>query len=368
MTLEATEEVEETTETTEKTDSEAAAAEAAAKEQSSIDEETLKVSQNFDKKLAEVESEDESDSPPGDDTPSDSTKTGDDKDSAETTGDDKDSAGKTEETTEQQTESVINDDLLNRALDAGFDKDEALSYKNPDDLRRTLDIIGKISSESTDQQTQDTGQQTTTKTDTSIKPFEPEEFKLEFENKEQLAPEITGVVEKLNQHYAEQMKKMKEHYDGQLKSVSDQVATSQKAVESKAALEFETQFDKLVTELGADYETLVGKGAGRELDDKSEAMANRNKIIRTMNIIDKTYTADKQQLPPLNEVFKQAVGVVFRGQTEKITNKKLAATVTARSKQSINKPTDRSPKAKTADEEIIEISENFDREHQGDTD
>ena len=228
---------------------------------------------------------------------------------------------------------------MKRALAAGFNEEEAKSYKNADDLRKTLDIIGNIASEDSDQQPQ----QKSTEDKTSVKPFEPRGFKLEFDNKDDIAPEITAAIEKLNQHYTDQLQQMNAHYAGQLAQFQQTTGELQSAIANNGALEFESRFERMVADLGAEYEHLVGKGTGRQLDARSEPMANRNKVIRAMSVI-KQMNAGDNQSPPLEEVFKQAVATVFSGQNQKIANKKLAATVQSRSKQNINKPTDRTPK------------------------
>ena len=262
----------------------------------------VKTSEEFDKKLDD-EGIDESLSE-DDEQAKDSGDKKDDSESDDTGGDDEDS-GKTEtEDEEAQTgdEDVLDQDLVDQAIELGFKTEEIALHKNNDELERTIQIFANIRpSKIRQEQTQTPAE----KADTEKK----DEGTIEFEDEEDIDPGILKAVREL------------EKQNKDLRQIVERVTGD---IQLRQQQEFENGFDKMIEELGTDYEDVFGSGKGSEINQVSSAFRNRKAMIKRMHSIAAGYNAAKERIPSDQELFDQALYSLHKNKMSKVRSKKLS--------------------------------------------
>ena len=366
------EDTEDSTQQSEETQDEKDAKTEQSKQDETVTKEAVDISKDFDKKIDE--SDESEDDPKGDDkTPSGDDDKGDDDKAAQKIADDKAAREKEEKDDSETDDKVISDGLLERAVTAGFNLTEARSFGSAKALTKTLEIVEKSQASAGDQASDDkTGKTGTENKDdadkkTEFKPFEVKPFEVKFEGEDTLDPEIAKNIKAVNEQGTEQLKAMNEHYSGQFKTVLEQLEKAntqiqgfQNTVNQQGAAKFETEFETMVAGLGNEYEDLVGKGVGKDLDKNGSQMANRNKLIVAMKAIDKTTIDANKELLSQKEVFEQATAMVFSDKTKELATKKVAAKVEARGKQGLNRASGTKGKPLTPHEGAVQASKDFD--------
>ncbi len=354
---------------TDKVDTNKAAEETAVKE-------AVDISKKFDEQLEEVEKnendnpEDDGKTPSGDDkkVDEDKDKKGDEEDSAK-----KDADGKDSRTDDEKKDEGISDALLERAVKTGLSLTDAKSFNNSEALEKTVGILEKSQAAAGDKASDDkTGKTDTENKDADdkkieFKPFEVKPFEVKFDKEDEIEPDIAKNITAITDPGTAQIKALHEHYAEQINAVFDQlqqantqVKSMQSAMDHQGAAKFETEFEGLVKGLGDEYEDLVGKGVGKDLDKNGTQMANRNKLIGAMQVVDEATIKAGKKLLPQDEVFKQATAIVFSDKATELATKKVVDKVKTRAEQGLNRATGTKGKPLTPQQEAVQASKDFD--------
>lgn len=221
----------------------------------------------------------------------------------------------------------FDEDLLAAAELFGFSREEAKQFGSPNALAKTLALLDQRYQ----QQTFDAAEPGAAGT--------PEQTEENIE----LNPDDYG---------EELIKKTKfiENRIAKLESLLDQQAAflsmRQQEAEQIAADAFYRQFDKdveeIASELGFD-ETVFGKGTGYDLksQQKTDALRNRIEIMNAMTGLAQAYAMAGKPIPAQRDLLMEAIHAKFWREREKMQLNKLSEKVSARSKQSISRATQR---------------------------
>ena len=228
-----------------------------------------------------------------------------------------DSAGETP-TTPTATQPHFDESLLAIAEQAGFTRAEALAFQDPAHLERALIAFAR-------------------KMGTSDKA--PGSAPADDDFKIDLDPELydPAVVSTVNG--------LKDHFKGKVGQLQEQVRVLTDFLTQQETQKFENDFYGWVSGLGAEYESVLGKGRGRDLDRSSDAFEKRMSVLEQMDTLAAGYTAKGKRPPAPDQLFKQAVSVVFSDQQTTIAEKKLSSAVEKRRSQFVARPTQRTSKA-----------------------
>ena len=239
--------------------------------------------------------------------------------------------------------SGFDNDLVAQARGLGFVDSEINAFGSDAGLRRTLALVGDRAPAATgDVADDEVGRVTRTTTDGET-PGEKAEYK-PFEvtlPDEEFDTQMVGAIKGINDHHEQRM-------DGAMSRLDELEARQ----ESQDAAVFQRFFDGACEDLGSNFETVVGKGPGRELSEESTEFKNRLKVVEQMNTID----AGRRNngLPRLdeNQVFKQAVRSVFGDEEVNFAKREIRNQARRRKSKIGARPTNRSGAA----EDRIEVA------------
>ncbi len=290
------------------------------------------------------------------------------KDTAEGKGEDKgddkegDKTADGKKSDEETDDSVLSDELLTKAVKFGFSLQEARAFKSAKALSSSLGLVERaltVASESkSGDDKKDTGDKKTEDAP-GFKPFEAKPFELKFENEDEIDPELLTAIRGMNEHHKSQIDAMNAHNAEQFKSITDSVKSVTANMASQSNQNFEKTFDSMVSGLGKNFETELGKGGFTSLAKDSTQLVNRQKVVNAMDAIDAVRVQSKQSQLAEQEVFNQAVAIVFADKANKIKTEKIATKLTARSKQAISRPGGQKGK-ESSDDKALQTSKEFD--------
>lgn len=216
-----------------------------------------------------------------------------------------DKEGQQESASEKTEKPVVTEEDLARAIDLGLKPDDVKQYAEIGNLSKTLDSLEARRG------SQSSGKQAESKNDSEQ---QSEEFriKLDFgENQDEYDPEFISKFEE----------QVNEQVGGQLKRVNDTVSQLKNSLDYERQLNFEREFDQLVGETIQNepgYKDILGEGRGRNLEREGEPMKNRMAVLSKMTDLAKNDNQKSNE-----ELFKDALGIVFRDQQQKIATKKV---------------------------------------------
>jgi hypothetical protein len=252
---------------------------------------------------------------------------------------DEDSADHKDGQDDDDKKSAISAELVQRAIRLGFDQDELSGFKSDATLSRVLDAMESRAS----------GNQSAQDGNTDSGKQDDDTFNLE------LGDDYTD-------DFKDKMQKMNEFYASKLKSVRDELSTARQELNRIQGMEYVREFDASIKSLGDDWQDVFGKGSGQKLDPKGSQYKNRVKLDEEMSII----ALGRKQMgkPPLNkaELFQRALQSAFSDKIKSMETAKMQKALKDRSRRSASRPTHRQTKLMTADEELLAIQTEFDRQ------
>lgn len=154
-----------------------------------------------------------------------------------------------------------------------------------------------------------------------------EKFGLEFPDRDDLGetveynPHIRKAVEAMNDHYFE----LSRRQQAMLDDLHDRLADREAAEEERIVLEMQDKFDKAISDLGPEYEELLGKGNVSEIDHNSKGFRNRTKLLDEIAVLDRVRL--EKGLPRLSmpEYLDRALSAVFKTNEETRAMRKVKA-------------------------------------------
>jgi len=322
-----------------------------------ISEEAIKIQDDFDKKLAEEGVEEESEESEGAEENKTEDK-GEEKNTASKEASEEENAAEEKDETDVD-DTVLTDELLTLAVKTGLDLAEAKSFGSAKALRSTLGHI--IKAQSKDSGNQEAGNEIGEEKseEGELKPFEFKPFEMKFEDEDAIDPELLAGMKGVNEHYKGQMEAMNASVAKQFATMKEQLGVVTSKMTNQAAIGFEQKFDSYVDKFAENFESEIGKGECRNLSKDGNEMANRMKVAHAMKAIDKTYSDAKQNLLPEDEVFKQALAMVFPEKGKEISTKKTVTKLEKRAGQAIPKPSGKKSSL-TSYDKAVAASKEFD--------
>ena len=307
----------------------------------------VKTSEEFDK-LADSEGTDVEETPskPEDDK-------ADDKEPEDKGAEDKDTGDEDTDDSEQQQadtkdatdtgEARISKELAQKAIDLGLTEEEVLTgFATEEDLQKTIGIIESVTAaaegEAADTQAADTGAAEDAKG-----------FEFEFENKDDIDPELMANIEKMRDHYEATVKKLSEKVDG----IVDGVAQERKR-------EFVKRFDGMIDGLGLEFVDTFGKGQTASLPNTSRAFTNRDAVRAHMHAFAKGMVESGLEIPDEQTLFDLAINSLHKQKLENVKGSRMLKKTTARSKQRIGRASTRKTGSLTPHQKALETNRKFD--------
>lgn len=244
-----------------------------------------------------------------------------DEDTEEIPGDAKD--GEADEVVSESVNDSADNDMIAKAEAVGLSKEEAEGFG--DKLPSVLDLIDRKamaerrSQPETPAQPKPKIEEATTEKKSKFdldKLFPADEFGEEFRNG----------VKVMNEQYESVIQEMSAKYDQLFSYVA--VENDRKTLE---------RYDGYVSSLGEDWKSAFGSGASLDLDPKSDAYKNRDRLFKAAEDLAAVYSQRGQHLTE-NELLEKARRMEFGKIEQEISESKLAKKVQQRSKSFTSRP------------------------------
>ncbi len=133
--------------------------------------------------------------------------------------------------------------------------------------------------------------------------------------------------------------------------------------QEREAVRIEADFDTGVADLGEAYESLLGKGPTRQLNQSSAEYKKRSEIGTKMRILHNGYQSAGGRAPSMSELFGEAARIVLGSQSETIARETISGEIKKRKDQVISKPSARQGKALTGMDAAVREFDEFYRNH-----
>ena len=234
--------------------------------------------------------------------------------------------------------AVRSDDLVERAVRAGFSLGDAKAFPSDSALESACSVI----------ETRDAagdGQEEEDQLTTLLGKLNPEEFE----------PEALEVLTALANEVRSQRDEI-----GALKSGHAQV---QKTGRAAAEHEVEQWFDGQVANLGKDYVEALGSGAHAAFDQGSPQLAKREAIAGRMAVMIAGHKAVGGKVPPREVLFSDAVRAELADEITAMHERKLQGELKARSGQHIARGTGAGNKGTSTVSPLDEAAALLDRKY-----
>jgi len=282
----------------EKTDLEKSAEDAKAKEESEeeADTEILDMNKEFDKKIDTEDTGEENNAAEEKAEPEQAEA---DKKAEEEKAKAKEAEDKIPAKEKEAKTPEFSDELLERAVKAGYSLIEAKEFSTPKDLERAV-----------------------SKFKAGEKEEEPEKFECGLDP-EKYDEEFIKLSNELGQLKLD----MKKQAESGTKTSAEEKAKAEEAELSRRAEEHDNWLDKQFTG-NKDFEEELGTETVDKIDRESEQFKNRVKVQKKFAILAKGYIAAEEDLPTREELFEEALNSVFTEKVKRIavkgTKEKLA--------------------------------------------
>lgn len=232
-------------------------------------------------------------------------------------------AGATTEAKAGGDKATIPDDLLVAAEAVGLSREEAKALGTSENLTRAIQIMDRKLAEFGKQPVQQKEeQQPVQQQKQERKPlFDPELFD----------ETMAGVMNP----FADQVAVMGEKLEKAMESLGRFEAHFEQESQKKM---YET-FDSEIGKLGADYESIFGKGSTSDLAPHSAMHDARHKILSFMDSWAGGAIAKGMKVPTLPELFQKALRAEFGEHIEKLKTKKLAESTQKNARRTVARPT-----------------------------
>lgn len=206
-------------------------------------------------------------------------------------------------------------ELVERAVRVGMSMRNAMDFPSDVSLENTCTLLEQ-------------SQAALNAGDQEEQPDQIEELlgKLESVEYDEEAAETIGTLVGAIRQQQEQIKELQEGHEQSVRTGT-----------AAAAREVEQWFDGEVEALGPDFKESLGEGAYSSLAPGSPQLAKREAIADQVAILGAGLQATGKTIPPREELFKQAAGLVLRDEMQKIHERKLEGSLRSRSKQHISR-------------------------------
>lgn len=234
----------------------------------------------------------------------------------------------------EPVEMDIDDELLDRAVAAGYDLNDLRAFKSAEALKSELTRVERLQ--------QRLQARTAEKAEESAKPnVTPDKF--EEPNWDQM----------IEDGHDEQMVRVNQQNWQMAKQL--QQIEQQRVVQ--AALE---RFDNVINKMPEEYEPILGKGNGKELQESSPTIfANRAKVYDKMIILRQGYQSAGRKMPSEQDLIKEAVYASFHEQTIKDARKQVRTQIQKSGSQGLSRPRSMVTKGPEGPSKALAIERDF---------
>jgi hypothetical protein len=160
-------------------------------------------------------------------------------------------------------------------------------------------------------------------------------FKLpELPDDEEWGDEVKAAFESLNAHFEAKFAHQQQVIDQQRQATEQFLLEKQRASQSN----YVEEFDSFVNNLGKEWDGVLGKGSGSEMDPNSLQINNRIHLDQVANQLAMGQQA--KGLPPLpkSDLLNRALGIAFPDQQEQAVRKQVVQEVEKRQRMKTNRP------------------------------
>lgn len=247
-----------------------------------------------------------------------------------------------EEVPEDTADSEFSDELLDRAVAAGYELSDLREFRSAKALEKELARFERLQ-----QRLQ------------GKKPAESESAaEQEPESKE---PDWDRLIE--DGHDPDIIALQKSNWQ-RAAAAEAKVRQLEAAEQNRSAQAFFDRFDDVLNGLGEQYATIFGKGRRDELTKSSpEAVANRQKVLTTMTILKNGFQQAGGPVPSDEELIHQAVQACYYKQANEFARKELKRKVQNAGSQALSRPRSGSNKELSGQERALAKEREFWKTH-----
>ena len=277
------------------------------------------------------ESEDQQEENSGSDSDDDSKDESDDGGDSEASEENDDSeAGSGDDSSEkpekksdpEPTRVLIGDAVLAEAIRSGIDIGVARQFPSELSLQQAVASI-----------------------DAAKEANKPEEEEVDlFENLKMDPEEFEPEAIKMYDALVDVVKKQHDELKELRNQTVDYTKQSEAVNQDASTREMTSWFNSQTKELGKDFHEALGEGEIDSLTPGSSQRAKREEIANRMAISMAGYNAAGQQAPTREELFQEAAGLVLKEEYQRISERKLVASLKKNSSQHINRANSRGTK------------------------
>ena len=255
----------------------------------------------------------------------------------------------TEETAETPADDAaefdISDELLGRAVAAGYELEDIREFRDAKAFEKELSRVERIQKRLQEQKAG------TESAETPEPEPEPESKEPDWDQmiQEGHDPDIIALQKSSWQRAAAAEAKVRE---------------LEQAEQVRAAAAVSDRFDETLNSLGDEYESLLGKGRRAELMKSSpEAAENRQKVFTMMTILRDGFVRNGQPVPPEADLIQQAVQASFFKQSQEIARNALKKQIKNAGSQALSRPRSGSSRELSGPERALQKEREFWKAH-----
>ena len=137
----------------------------------------------------------------------------------------------------------------------------------------------------------------------------------------------------------EHFEKLNSHYQNRIQSLEDQLGNYNQFVDLQSEKAVKSEFDGYVSDLGPDFESLLGSGSTDNLDGDSQELERRVSILEEMNILASGYEAADRAVPEDADLFKKAMNSLYGEQIRGLQTSSREERIAQRRGNFVSRPT-----------------------------
>ena len=137
----------------------------------------------------------------------------------------------------------------------------------------------------------------------------------------------------------EHFEKLNSHYQNRIQSLEDQLGNYNEFVDLQSEKAVKSEFDGYVSDLGPDFESLLGSGSTDNLDGDSQELERRVSILEEMNILASGYEAADRAVPEDADLFKKAMNSLYGDQIRGLQTSSREERIAQRRGNFVSRPT-----------------------------
>ena len=225
---------------------------------------------------------------------------------------------------ESQVGSLISDDLLTRAAQAGIPLVHARKFENEESLLGAVEHYEKA------------WEQAETEATPAKDPLsELPKLDPEIHDPQVIAQfdRLTNIIKQEREAGQTETQAMQERLQAMEDLQADAISATREA-ENTESMQW---FNKQISGLGENFQEALGEGDSASLNSQSKQFANRAEIARQVSVMEAGYEALGQKVPSRDDLFGTAAKLVLQDEFQQLHEKKLSGKLEKRAGQHISR-------------------------------